>query len=56
VAQWDAATKIHVFLALLFIAYVPFGKLIHPFSFLVMPTLWKQPTKLYGYLLALLRR
>jgi nitrate reductase gamma subunit len=55
-AQWDAATKIHVILALLFIAYVPFGKLIHPFSFLVMPTLWKQPTKLYGYLLTLLRR
>jgi nitrate reductase gamma subunit len=56
VAHWDAATKIHVFLSLLFIAYVPFGKLIHPFSFLVMPTLWRQPTKLYGYLLAHLRR
>ncbi|MDT7869571.1 MAG: respiratory nitrate reductase subunit gamma [Thermoproteus sp.] len=56
VAQWDVATKVHVFLALLFIAYVPFGKLIHPFSFLAMPTLWKRPTKLYGYLLALLRR
>jgi nitrate reductase gamma subunit len=56
VAQWDAATKIHVFLALLFIAYVPIGKMIHPFSYLAMPTLWKQPTKLYGYLLARLRR
>jgi nitrate reductase gamma subunit len=56
VAHWDAATKIHVFLALLFIAYVPFGKLIHPFSFLVMPTLWKRPTTLYGYLLVRLKR
>jgi nitrate reductase gamma subunit len=55
-AQWDAATKIHVFLALLFIAYVPLGKLIHQFSFLAMPTLWTQPTKLYGYLLARLKR
>jgi nitrate reductase gamma subunit len=55
-AQWDVATKIHVFLALLFIAYVPFGKLIHPFYFLAMPTLWTQPTKLYGYLLARLKR
>ncbi len=55
-AQWDVATKIHIFLALLFIAYVPFGKLIHPFSFLAMPTLWTQPTKLYGYLLARLKR
>ena len=55
-AQWDPATKLHVFLALLFIAYVPLGKLMHPFSFLTMPTLWKQPTKLYGYLLAKLKK
>ncbi|RFA93805.1 respiratory nitrate reductase subunit gamma [Pyrobaculum aerophilum] len=55
VEHWDFATKLHVFLALLFIAYVPFGKLIHPFSFLAMPTLWKSPTKLYGYILAKIR-
>ena len=55
VAQWDLATKLHVLLALIFIAYVPLGKLIHPFSFLAMPTLWKSPTKLYGYLLAKLK-
>ncbi len=55
-AQWDAAAKIHVSLALLFIAYVPFSKLIHPFSCLAMPTLWKQPIKLYGCMLDLLRR
>jgi len=55
-AQWDPVTKAHVLLALLFIAYVPLGKLIHPFSFLAMPTLWKPPTKLYGYLLAKLKR
>ncbi|CCC81100.1 respiratory nitrate reductase subunit gamma [Thermoproteus tenax] len=55
VATWSLVTKIHVLLALIFIAYVPFGKLIHPFSFLAMPTLWKPPTKLYGYLLAKLR-
>ena len=55
VAHWDPITKLHVFLALLFIAYVPLGKIIHPFSFLAMPTLWKAPTKLYGYLLAKLK-
>ncbi len=54
-AQWDLVTKLHVLLALIFIAYVPLGKLIHPFSFLAMPTLWKPPTKLYGYLLAKLK-
>ena len=55
VAQWDPVTKLHVFLALVFIGYVPLGKLIHPFSFLAMPTLWKSPTMLYGYILAKIR-
>jgi nitrate reductase gamma subunit len=55
VAQWDPVTKLHVFLALVFIGYVPLGKLIHPFSFLAMPTLWKSPTTLYGYILAKIR-
>jgi nitrate reductase gamma subunit len=55
VAQWDPVTKLHVFLALVFIGYVPLGKLIHPFSYLAMPTLWKSPTKLYGYTLAKIR-
>jgi nitrate reductase gamma subunit len=48
VAQWDPVTKLHVFLALVFIGYMPLGKLIHPFSFLAMLTLWKSPTMLYG--------
>lgn len=49
-AEADAATKLHAFLAMLFIAYVPLGKMMHPFSFLAMPTLWTAPTKLYGYI------
>ena len=54
-AEADVVTKVHAALAMLFIAYVPFGKMIHPFSFLAMPTLWSAPTRLYGYILAKLR-
>lgn len=55
VAQWDPVSKLHVFLALVFIGYVPLGKLIHPFSYLAIPTLWKSPTTLYGYIMAKIR-
>ncbi len=48
-AQADGVTKLHTILAMLFIAYVPFGKMMHPFSYLAMPTLWNKPTELYGY-------
>ncbi|MFN3805052.1 MAG: respiratory nitrate reductase subunit gamma [Pyrobaculum sp.] len=47
-AEADVVTKLHVTLAMVFIAYVPFGKMMHPFSFLAMPTLWNKPTELYG--------
>ena len=49
IAAAEPTVKAHIFFALIFIAYVPFGKLIHPFSFLLMPTLWNRATKLYGY-------
>lgn len=39
-AEADVATKVHVALAMLFIAYMPLGKMVHPFFFLAMPTLW----------------
>jgi len=55
IAAAEPTVKAHVFFALIFIAYVPFGKLIHPFSFLLMPTLWNKATKLYGYVFARLR-
>ncbi|MFN7105577.1 MAG: respiratory nitrate reductase subunit gamma [Pyrobaculum sp.] len=48
-AEADIVTKLHITLAMVFIAYVPFGKMMHPFSFLAMPTLWNKPTELYGY-------
>ena len=48
-AEADPATKAHAFLAMLFMMYVPLGKMIHPFSFIAMPTLWSKPTELYGY-------
>lgn len=49
ITQADGVTKLHTALAMLFIAYVPFGKMMHPFSFLAMPTLWNKPTELHGY-------
>ncbi|MEM1664138.1 MAG: respiratory nitrate reductase subunit gamma [Pyrobaculum sp.] len=49
VAELDVVSKLHVFLGMVFIAYVPLGKMIHPFSYAAMPTIWKKPTDLYGY-------
>ncbi len=35
----------HAILAMIFIAYIPFGKMIHPFSFLFMPTIARSAIK-----------
>ena len=46
IATAPLITQVHVFLAMLFIAYFPWGKMMHPFSFLVMPTITRPAIKI----------
>lgn len=49
VIQGMTLLQAHALLAMIFIAYFPWGKMIHPFSYLFMPTISRPGIKVKGY-------